>query len=586
MPAGGASARSTATCSTSTTGSRRRCCESGLVCRRSSYCLKCSHLFNILDASGSIGVTERTAYILRVRQLAVGDREGATSSDEAARPERDGEADADAMDRELLLEIGCRGTAGQLAAGADDAARRASSTRSCRRSACAPDAPVETFSTPRRLTVRVARIAERQDGSRRDSSTGRRCRPRFDADGTADAGGARLREEAGRRRSTRSSACRRRRASTSRSASASAARAPSTRCRTCSAACCATWRSRSRCTGTRCSTTAGASCCSAGRSAGCCSSTAAASCRSRSARTPSARGPAGAGRRRPARVTYGHRFLTTSGRAGRAIKVRSFDEYRARLPEHFVILEHAERRDRIARELDAQARRLGGRVAAVNASTRRCSRKSPTWSSIPASSPASSRAEFLELPRGSADDDAGPSSALLSGRRRRRQAEGSVSGGHQHASRTTSALIAQNAERVVTARLRDAKFFWDADRKTTLESRLERLRHAAVPQEARQLPRQGGADRARWRGGSPRDALGAAGDGRRTPRTAARLAKADLDDRHGARVHRAAGHDGRHLRARGRAARGGLEGDLLPLPADRRRSGRAADARAARRRRR
>jgi glycyl-tRNA synthetase alpha chain len=35
------------------------------------HCLKCSHLFNILDSSGSIGVTERTAYILRVRQLAV-----------------------------------------------------------------------------------------------------------------------------------------------------------------------------------------------------------------------------------------------------------------------------------------------------------------------------------------------------------------------------------------------------------------------------------------------------------------------------------------------------------------------------------
>jgi glycyl-tRNA synthetase alpha chain len=35
------------------------------------FCLKCSHLFNVLDASGSIGVTERTAYILRVRQLAI-----------------------------------------------------------------------------------------------------------------------------------------------------------------------------------------------------------------------------------------------------------------------------------------------------------------------------------------------------------------------------------------------------------------------------------------------------------------------------------------------------------------------------------
>ena len=34
-------------------------------------CLKCSHLFNILDSSGSVGVTERTAYILRVRQLAL-----------------------------------------------------------------------------------------------------------------------------------------------------------------------------------------------------------------------------------------------------------------------------------------------------------------------------------------------------------------------------------------------------------------------------------------------------------------------------------------------------------------------------------
>jgi glycyl-tRNA synthetase alpha chain len=36
------------------------------------HTLKCSHLFNILDSSNSVGVTERTAYILRVRQLAVG----------------------------------------------------------------------------------------------------------------------------------------------------------------------------------------------------------------------------------------------------------------------------------------------------------------------------------------------------------------------------------------------------------------------------------------------------------------------------------------------------------------------------------
>jgi ribosomal protein S9 len=35
-------------------------------------CLKCSHLFNILDARGAISVTERVGVIGRVRALAVG----------------------------------------------------------------------------------------------------------------------------------------------------------------------------------------------------------------------------------------------------------------------------------------------------------------------------------------------------------------------------------------------------------------------------------------------------------------------------------------------------------------------------------
>jgi glycyl-tRNA synthetase alpha chain len=45
--------------------------DAGLLLPALEYCLKCSHLFNLLDSSGSVGVTERTAYILRVRQLAV-----------------------------------------------------------------------------------------------------------------------------------------------------------------------------------------------------------------------------------------------------------------------------------------------------------------------------------------------------------------------------------------------------------------------------------------------------------------------------------------------------------------------------------
>lgn len=47
-----------------------RLCEAGLVIPAYDYCLRCSHVFNILDARGAIGVTERQAYILRVRELA------------------------------------------------------------------------------------------------------------------------------------------------------------------------------------------------------------------------------------------------------------------------------------------------------------------------------------------------------------------------------------------------------------------------------------------------------------------------------------------------------------------------------------
>ena len=45
------------------------------------------------------------------------------------------------------------------------------------------------------------------------------------------------------------------------------------------------------------------------------------------------------------------------------MKVKNFDDYRKRLAEHFVVLDRSERHDRIARELDAEARRRGGRIA-------------------------------------------------------------------------------------------------------------------------------------------------------------------------------------------------------------------------------
>ncbi len=49
----------------------RRCLEAGLVLPGYECALKCSHLFNVLDARGAVSVTERVALIKRVRDLAV-----------------------------------------------------------------------------------------------------------------------------------------------------------------------------------------------------------------------------------------------------------------------------------------------------------------------------------------------------------------------------------------------------------------------------------------------------------------------------------------------------------------------------------
>jgi glycyl-tRNA synthetase alpha chain len=44
--------------------------EKQLVLPAYDYTLKCSHVFNLLDARGAISVSERTGYISRVRDLA------------------------------------------------------------------------------------------------------------------------------------------------------------------------------------------------------------------------------------------------------------------------------------------------------------------------------------------------------------------------------------------------------------------------------------------------------------------------------------------------------------------------------------
>jgi glycyl-tRNA synthetase beta chain len=175
-----------------------------------------------------------------------------------------------------------------------------------------------------------------------------------------------------------------------------------------------------------------------------------------------------------AAFTYGHRFLTTSGRAGRAIKVRSFDEYRARLLENFVILERSERHNKIARELDAKAQRLQGRVSRTVHADSGLLHEVPDLVEYPSVVAGTFALEFLELP------DEVLTTTLI-----HHQHYFPVEGDDGRLKNAFLAVIntepdnersiARNAERVVSARLRDARFFWEADRKMTLDRRLERL---------------------------------------------------------------------------------------------------------------
>ena len=175
-------------------------------------------------------------------------------------------------------------------------------------------------------------------------------------------------------------------------------------------------------------------------------------------------------------LTYGHRFLATSGRAGRSIKVRSFDEYQAKLAEHFVVLDHAERRDRIARELELHARRLGGRVQLKEHAT--LIEEVADLVEYPSVVAGFFDSAYLALPE-----------EVLSTTLVHHQhwfpvvtESGALKEAFLAVVNTQPAderLIAKNGERVVAARLRDARFFWEADRKQTLESRLDRL-HTVV----------------------------------------------------------------------------------------------------------
>ena len=205
-----------------TSGCASKLLEAQLALPAYEQVLKASHTFNLLDARRAISVTERQRYILRVRTLARAVAQAYYASREA-------------LGFPLLHDAGARQPArrmndraprfpvrdrhrGTAAAGAADAASRRSSARHCRRArqgASSAHGELTGFATPRRLAVRVQRLANAPARAASEApGTAGQCRLRRRRQ--AHARGARLRRELRRRgRAALDASCRKARASSS-----------------------------------------------------------------------------------------------------------------------------------------------------------------------------------------------------------------------------------------------------------------------------------------------------------------------------------------------------------------------------------
>ena len=255
--------------------------------------------------------------------------------------------------------------------------------------------------------------------------------------------------------------------------------------------------------------------CSAVRSAGCCSSTAAASCRSRSAAPPNAAGPlvqdvavrrrdlrpSLPGDERPRRpLDQGPDASTNTGRGSPSTSSSSITRSGA-------IASCAS--SRCTRGGSAAASHLRDHAALLD--------EVADLVEYPGVVAGFYAPVFLELPHEVLTTTLVHHQHYFPVLDESRRAEGSVPRRREHAAVRRAADRARTPSACVTARLRDAKFFWDADRKTPLEDRARAPRTILTfHKKLGQLSRQGGAHRARWRGGSRRTRSG--GRSRPTPR--------------------------------------------------------------------
>ena len=226
-------------------------------------------------------------------------------------------------------------------------------------------------------------------------------------------------------------------------------------------------------------------------------------------------------------ITYGHRFFSRDGTPGEPIEVTSFADYRKRLAAAYVLIDRDDRSDRVTRELENSAAKAGGRLASLDQSV--LHEEVPDLVEHPAVVTGRFPEEFLALPDEVLSttmvhhqhyfpvvDEQGRLSARF-------LAVTNTPGDDQ----VRNERIAGNSERVLVARLRDARFFWDADRTRRLDDRLDRLDTLLFHKKLGSY-RDKSVRVAKLAEGIARDVLGQSVEIAGAARRAAELCKADL----------------------------------------------------------
>ena len=243
-------------------------------------------------------------------------------------------------------------------------------------------------------------------------------------------------------------------------------------------------------------------------------------------------------------TTCGHRFMAPA-----AISVRRFEDYEAKLLDAKVVLDPERRKDTILTDARQLAFAQGFELVEDQVLLDEVAGL-VEW---PVVLMGSFDPEFLSIPgeviRATIRNNQKCFVVQLGGSPRRKRREGElctnkfILTANIEASDGGKAIIAGN-ERVIRARLSDAKFFYETDLKTKLEDRLPKFDGHRVSREARHAGRAHQADRAA--GGGDR----AAGRRRcRKGKTRGASGEGGFADRSGRRISGAAGPDGQVLRA-------------------------------------